>query len=425
MDTQTQPSSATNLAASNPDPKPVTAASESAIESVVPATAVPAPTLVESPSAGAPSTGPVVTTVGAEDVIPESAAVQTDVTAAPATTTPTNAAATAAPAVTATTAAPATDFAAEAQAAGVKFTGKPFDDQPTMPESEKPVAASAEVTPIVQPAAAPIVTSAAVATPVTAAAAAAPVNMASPGMPTGNEAAKPAAKPITNFDQAGPVGEEVVITHKNVKRGGGCFLIPRLGCRSIACLGCLLPLALIIAAILIFIFKPEGVWDAVTKQLNGNVSSQGYAQVSKASELAELKQRIQSSVEQGSKEIDLNEADFAAILKSKLSGNTENIYVDINPQRVSVLTNMDTNDTPLWLDTQLKLSEHKLQFTKLKVGQVNLPEFLATGLQNAVSGGLNVVNLGDTRDLVEKGLDMDLQISEVILGDGAIKLKLA
>jgi hypothetical protein len=57
------------------------------------------------------------------------------------------------------------------------------------------------------------------------------------------------------------------------------FGLGRLGCRSITCIGCILPLLLVITILVLVFLKPEPVWGEFKNFLNKDISTQGYTRI--------------------------------------------------------------------------------------------------------------------------------------------------
>lgn len=233
-------------------------------------------------------------------------------------------------------------------------------------------------------------------------------------------------KPIMSFAQAAPVSEatptipqERIIYRDRPKRGGGgCAL----GCRSLATLGCVLPLVLFIALVLILVTKPEPAWNPIKDFLNADLrGNTNYVAVSSTSPDFDLGERLDQEGE-----IELTEAQFAAQLKQVVP-NPNALKLDIDKDQLNLLIDLENSiEHPLWLAVELKHEGGEFKVAKTGFGRVGLPQSAIDALNGTVSTVLEYLNLRAASSIFDKiSGDNGPDIAEFRLEDEKLVLKAA
>lgn len=155
-------------------------------------------------------------------------------------------------------------------------------------------------------------------------------------------------------------------------------IIKLLGCRGIACIGCLgglLIIAMCIGTIIIFIARPKGIWEKTIDLVNSTPPSQ--IDISKNRSGQNIENLLEQITSIGENNIKITEGEINLII-SELSTNIKNLAVDIEPGIFVIYVAIDSGveNKPFWIEISLKLNENLLDINRLMFGKIQIPEFL-------------------------------------------------
>lgn len=309
------------------------------------------------------------------------------------------------------------------KAKGVKFSGKPFlHDTSAVPSA----AQGPSVMQATSNTQAPTLMNGSVAKPTFDQPAVAVTASPTPATIPPTSAGVPPASSVPPAPPAAQVTEKVIIKERIVEKVKSEKGDPMgiLGCRALSCLGCLLPLILIVSILLIIAFKPNFIWPGVKNFLNEGITPLQYENIATTeASLPNVQNKLAKAVV-GDKTLLLSEVELAAVLKPYIGGN-QNVYLDIKPTHISILLNIDQKFEPLWFEMQLHIDSSSLQLQRAGFGRAALPQFAVQTLQDGIQSGLNTINLNKPGELLTKLSDTtQFEVESIQLQNDQIQVKL-
>lgn len=215
---------------------------------------------------------------------------------------------------------------------------------------------------------------------------------------------------------------------KVVNKRPGRFSLLRLSCRSIACLGCLLPLVLLLIIVFVVLFKPDPVWGRAKAFLNDELKPGEQASLAAPNTLPDLdaSMLIAPDNPDGSKTIILTEAELAAILSRSIK-DSEHFYLDLQPQTIRIMIDLDQNQAePLWFFIDLSQNQGVVEVSRSGFGRADMPGGVVALARDNVNRSLDFINLKSDDVLVEEFLgrkDLDVTRVDVQTGQMVLDLK--
>ncbi len=147
-----------------------------------------------------------------------------------------------------------------------------------------------------------------------------------------------------------------------------------LGCRSIACGGCIVVLLIIIGIVFIAVNKPAGIWNTVVDFLNADAQVPEY----KGTTSDQAKSQINDQITKvGENKVTIDEDAFTAIIRERVP-DLKNPTFDIEPGIIRLYWDLDNTikDDPLHGVVEIKSQDKNLVITKVGVNRVGTPTFL-------------------------------------------------
>jgi|GEM_PF-5524430 len=221
--------------------------------------------------------------------------------------------------------------------------------------------------------------------------------------------------------------KEVVVEKPRKEDRGGQGCSPFTLLRRLACLGCLIPVLVLLIVAALFYFRPLPLLRPLKLFLNNDVTT------AEASEVGGLVGRNPESLinekflnivggedsgtgfalsnfltgERLSATVPLTEKELALVLNYVLK-NPEGVYIRVDETRVRVVKNLDTQDPnyPLWLVIDLTVEKGNLKIDRVGLGRIAFPQFVIDFLlSNAfkVTQQINVNNLNDAINALISG----------------------
>lgn len=230
-------------------------------------------------------------------------------------------------------------------------------------------------------------------------------------------------------DSQSPKPSAPAVQKVKVVRQGNGFRIPfiKLSCRSIACMGCLIPLLAILGIVALVLFKPEPLWAKAKDIINKDLDQGSYAPIKKVKPQIDVDAKLNAvqANPDGSRVITLTEAEFANILAESLK-DADHFYLDVTPQKIQVMVDADGNPKePLWFYITLDQKNGALVVTDSGFGRVKMPGQAVKLVKDNVDRSLDFTNLESDTVLVEEILGRkDYQVNQVVLRDGEIVLSI-
>ncbi len=244
---------------------------------------------------------------------------------------------------------------------------------------------------------------------------------------------------------------------KNQKRGigCGCSFLPRLSCRSIACLGCITPILLILISIIIIVFQPDSIWNPVKGVLNNNLNTENYVNIKEVADSDEMKDfsftnklnmQIQNSqnldetqnnlesqdtnlqntdqVDDFNSQITISEKELAFLLKDRFL-SPENIYLDIKENKIQLMADIDDKGEPLWIYIDIEKQNNQFVLSKSGFGLFCFPQSMIEGVQNTMSKGLDIINIKDQGEVFQKltSTNEDIKIESIEIQNDQLLIK--
>ncbi len=164
---------------------------------------------------------------------------------------------------------------------------------------------------------------------------------------------------------------------------------PKIGCscRSCSCFGCFSLILILLLIIATIYFRPPLVLNLAKKFLNNGYNPPSVETVSNVSAVDMIKQDLEDN------QASISESQLTALAKDTL--NTNNLYVDIEPNYLRLVTNLSDEDNPLWFIIELgQGTDSNLNITKVGFNRVSVPGVL----RNVVSNGVfSAINLSDIK----------------------------
>jgi hypothetical protein len=170
-----------------------------------------------------------------------------------------------------------------------------------------------------------------------------------------------------------------------------------VGCRSVAFLGCIIPLSLVLLMMLIVVLKPEPVWTNIKIFLNAGITTEDYVKTTEQFKSPDqVKERVTKDYEKkDNAEVNISE-DEAAALVAKFLPNSSKTFISVKPDGVYALTNVDTEEKPLWIELKFVVDGQNLVLDYMGLGRMSLPkQFLGSG-QDYLNGRLSTVKINRT-----------------------------
>lgn len=233
----------------------------------------------------------------------------------------------------------------------------------------------------------------------------------------------------TTSNSQPPKPSEPKVQKINVVKQDNGFRIPfiKLSCRSIACLGCLIPLLAVLGLVILVLFKPEPSWAKTKDFINKDLDKGSYAPIKKVNPQVDVDAKLNAvqSNPDGSRVITLTEVEFASILAESLK-DAEHFYLDVTPQKIRVIVDADANpNEPLWFYISLDQKNGALVVTDSGFGRIKMPGQVVKLVKDNVDQSLDFTNLESDTVLVKEILGRkDYQVNQVILRDGEIVLSI-
>ncbi len=227
------------------------------------------------------------------------------------------------------------------------------------------------------------------------------------------------------------------------------FLISKIGCgcKSLVGLGCVIPLVFFVLLILMILFQPSPVWEPFKSFLNQDLSSDDFSQLNASSQSdsqtdSELASQPDSQAEEPEASTDNASPDQNSIeiteaqLAQALSQNypvLENFYLDISPDKLRLLTNIEDEGGPLWVYIDIKYEESadneqepsKFNFDRAGFGLFELPPGLINLANQKLNEALDTFNLDSVNEILplEKPQFDETQNHTIELQENKIVLK--
>ncbi|MBN1331518.1 hypothetical protein JW978_01365 [Candidatus Dojkabacteria bacterium] len=172
-------------------------------------------------------------------------------------------------------------------------------------------------------------------------------------------------------DELPPLEEEQPIqkvVEKQKPRGKSWI---KCNCQTCSCFGCLMIILFIIFIGLSIYFRPPFLLNPLKKYVNQGYAPQGYENVS----VVDINEAIALSLTKTG-EAAITEGQLESLMSEQLK--TDNVFVDIEPSTIRVVTDMDENSTvPLYLFIEIShTSDDKMLITKLGFQRYGAPKFI-------------------------------------------------
>ncbi len=248
---------------------------------------------------------------------------------------------------------------------------------------------------------------------------ASPVAVSTPVLPMPAMQPMPAIQPLGTMSQPAAAQSPMPLPRSR-RRGTGCLrVIPRLGCRTLGCFGCFLPLVLVFLAALFLLIRPAELWEPFKELLNTEVSTQSASQIPQTPNDVANARLIFDLLEQAkvSKSFKLEQAQLAEIFASRIE-LARGMFVELKDDQLVLYRNLESKGEPLWLIAYFTLQDGSFTLSKLMISSVELPEFVRNIARDGLQSGFDFVNLQDPSDLFGKLIQVGQQPAEVV----AIKL---
>jgi hypothetical protein len=182
------------------------------------------------------------------------------------------------------------------------------------------------------------------------------------------------------------------------------FAISKIGCgcKSLVGLGCVVPLISFVLLILLILFQPSSIWEPFKGFLNQNLSSEGFSQIKSPEEQKE-------NTPKETEDIEITEEQLAQALSTQYPA-LENFYLNISPNKITLLTNIDDQGSPLWLYIDIKHdpASQKLRFDKAGLGLFELPPGLINLADQKLNEALSTFNLDSADEILSQLVPIDL-----------------
>ncbi len=235
--------------------------------------------------------------------------------------------------------------------------------------------------------------------------------------------------PVLQPEVASVSPSSVAVVPPTKRRGKGCLrIIPRLGCRTLGCFGCFLPLVLLFLAALFLLIRPAQLWEPFKELLNTEVSTQAASQIPQSPNNEANAQLLSSLINQASssKKLTLKQNELAEIFASRIE-LARGMYLEISDDQLILYRNLESQGEPLWLIAYFTLDDGSFTLSKLKISSVELPEFVRNIARDGLQSGFDFVNLQDPGDLFSKLIQVGQQPADVAaieLTAGAVIIEL-
>ena len=137
--------------------------------------------------------------------------------------------------------------------------------------------------------------------------------------------------------------------------------------RQIILTGCVIIVLLVVLLVVTLVVKPAILWNPLKAFLNDNINPV-------ALEDKQI-QDIYADINKQSKDTlvaQLNSNDVANLMRQKVKRDTD-LRVELEPQLMRILVNIDTDEHPLWLVAELHQENEKMSLSKVGFGRFGLP----------------------------------------------------
>jgi len=162
--------------------------------------------------------------------------------------------------------------------------------------------------------------------------------------------------------------------------------------RKTISLGCFVLILLIIALVLIIVFKPAFAWNPIKSFLNGSYEEPGITEVTHEG----VKQYIDEAITDLDNSYTLSESQATILFNNQFSTN---IQIDFEPDIMRLIYDIDKNpDNPLWVMIDLgKNSDGSLEVKRIGFDRVSLPSSVNRFISNYTFKAMNLVQ-GNFKD---------------------------
>ncbi|MCA9383110.1 hypothetical protein KC909_01975 [Candidatus Dojkabacteria bacterium] len=181
-----------------------------------------------------------------------------------------------------------------------------------------------------------------------------------------------------------------------------------LSIKKIISIGCTLLLLALISLILVLIFRPDPLWNPLKSFINDNYSPE---------------QASQEYSYNAGEEIIVSEQDLAYLIQKNL--NTDKaIATELEPGKISIFLNIDSNEKPLWVKTVFEVSESGyVELKEIGLVRFNLPQLITSKLDSLLGRLLDVFNSEDIDNVLEQLFAEEFRIFNVRIEENQIILQ--
>lgn len=216
---------------------------------------------------------------------------------------------------------------------------------------------------------------------------------------------------------------ERVIVEKEPEKRNGCATLG-CGCRTIACGGCLLIIALIVAIVYVVAAKPPALWGIVVNFLNDDIHVPAYVPQPLDATQSQINSQIQTV---GDTTITITQDQLTTLARNNIK-NLQDIVVEIKPEAMRLYWKIDKTipDNPLYGVIEVKVgTDGKLEISKIGTGRIGIPDFLNQTISGVVNSFLNIGGTGGNQSNGFLGgiiPSNSLNIKSVVLKDGVMQI---
>lgn len=196
--------------------------------------------------------------------------------------------------------------------------------------------------------------------------------------------------------------------------------------RYVFFVGCVMPLALALAMLVLIVWQPPLIWEPTKDLINSSYELEDYTEISSTFETTDSTETadgsetndINSTVAQinalnSGESITLTESEFSQLLAR--NSELENQRVDLDEDRLSLLVNVDLdNPDPLWLQLNFTI-DNVAELTSARLGILPLPfNFLARLVPEDLTAIGERFDLSETDNLGSYYLEASGVTTEII-----------